>query len=60
MRRDFLLICSATLALGLITWTFLGNPEMGSVPRLRIVQSLKADPNLKLISKRSAYMRTER
>jgi len=46
--------------LGLITWTFWGNPEMGYVPRLRTAQSLKADPNLKLISERSAYMRTER
>ena len=60
MRRDLLLICSAILALGLISWTFWGNPEMGSVPRLRTAQSLKADPNLKLISERSAYMRTER
>jgi hypothetical protein len=46
--------------LGLITWTFWGNPEMGYVPRLRTAQSLKADPNLKLISERSASMRTER
>ena len=60
MRRDLLLICSATLALGLISWTFWGNPEVGSAPRMHPAQSLKADPNLKLISERSAYMRTER
>jgi hypothetical protein len=60
MRRDLLLICSAILALGLISWTFWGNPEMGSVPRMHTDQSLEADPNLKLISERSAYMRTER
>jgi hypothetical protein len=58
VRRDLLLICSATLASHYLD--LLGNPEMGSVPRLRIAQSLKAAPNLKLISKRSAYMRTER
>jgi hypothetical protein len=33
---------------------------MGYVPRLRTAQSLKADPNLKLISERNASMRTER
>ena len=60
MRRDLLLICNAILALGLISWTFWGNPEMGSVPRMHTAQSLEADPNLKLISERSAYMRTER
>jgi hypothetical protein len=58
MRRDLLLICSAILALGLISWTFWGNPEMGSAPRMHTAQSLKADPNF--ISERSAYMRTER
>jgi hypothetical protein len=60
MRRDLLLICSAIFALGLISWTFWGNPEVGSAPRMHIGQSLEADPNLKLISERSAYMRTER
>ena len=60
MRRDLLLIFSAILALGLISWTFWGNPEVGSAPRMHAAQSLKADPNLKLISERSAYMRTER
>ncbi len=60
MRRDLLLIFSAILALGLISWTFWGNPEVGSALRMHTAQSLKADPNLKLISERSAYMRTER
>jgi hypothetical protein len=55
-----LLICSAILALGLIGWTFWGNPDMSSVARMHTAQSLKTDPNLKLIAERSAYMRTER
>jgi hypothetical protein len=59
MRRDLMVIGGASLLLGLITWALWGNPE-SSVPRMHTVQSLGADPNLKLISEDSPYMRTER
>lgn len=60
MRRDILVLWSATLAIGLISWALLGNPPMVAEPPLPIAQSLKQDPDLKLVSKHSPYMRTER
>jgi hypothetical protein len=59
MKRDLLIISSGVLAVGAAIWTFWGNPE--STPRARPGETfLNADPNLKLISQRSAYMRDER
>jgi hypothetical protein len=45
--------------LGLVTWALWGNPY-SSVPRMHTGQSIAADPNLKLVSERSPYMRNER
>jgi hypothetical protein len=59
MRRDLLAISGAFVALGLMTWVLWGNPETGSVPRMHTAQWMK-DDELKLISERSPYMRTER
>jgi hypothetical protein len=58
MKRDLLVISGGVFALGLVMWTVWGNPE--NVPRVHAVQSLEPDPNLKLVSERSPYMRTER
>jgi len=61
MRRDLLVISGAIMALGLVMWTFWGNPEMTSVPNVRAVQSLEpADPDLLLATEKSPYMRSER
>jgi hypothetical protein len=46
------------LVVGVVAWTFWGNPE--SMPRMHSVQEMKAHPDLKLVSERSPYMRTER
>ena len=46
------------LAVGATVWAFWGNPDYP--PRLRTAQEIKTDPNLKLVSERSPYMRTER
>jgi len=59
MRRDLLLICSATLA-----WVSLLGPS-GAIPKWLLCPAAyssiaKGGPELKLISERSAYMRTER
>jgi hypothetical protein len=59
MRRDLLAISGGMLAVGATVWALLwGNPD--NPPRLRTAQEIKADPNLKLVSERSPYMRTER
>ena len=58
MKRDVLVISGGILTVGLCFWAFWGNPE--KVPRDRHVQSLDADPNLKQVTERSPYMRTER
>ena len=58
MRRDLLAITGGMLAVGATVWAFWGNPD--NPPRLRTAQEIKADPNSKLVSERSPYMRTER
>jgi hypothetical protein len=60
MGRDILVMSSAILVLGLIGWVFRGNPPMSADPRLPTTQLLNQDPNLKLVSEQSEYMRTER
>jgi hypothetical protein len=58
MKRDIGVISGATLAIGMIMWAFVGNPESAS--RMRITQKIDVSPELKLITERSPYMRTER
>jgi hypothetical protein len=58
MKRDLLVMSGGILALGLVMWTFWGNP--GATPRMHTVQTLNQDPNVKLVSEQSPYMRTER
>jgi hypothetical protein len=50
---------AAALALGFIAWFVFTSPQK-SPPRLEAPQSLTVDPDLRLISERSEYMRTER
>jgi hypothetical protein len=50
------LMSGAILAVGLIGWFFWGNPA--PIPRMHTVQQF--DPNLKLATERSPYMRNER
>jgi hypothetical protein len=59
MRRDFAILGGASAVLGLLTWALWGNPE-NPLPRMHTGQAISADHNLKLISERSPYMRTER
>ena len=59
MKRDIFAISGGLIAFGAVVWTFWGNPE--TVTRTQPVrQELAVDPDLKLISERSPYMRTER
>jgi hypothetical protein len=59
MRRDLLVMSGASIGVALIAWAFWGNPDKGSVARTHTTQWVKPDPDLKLISERSPYMRTE-
>jgi hypothetical protein len=58
MKRDIGVISAATLAIGMIMWAFAGNPESAS--RTRVTQKMDVAPELKLVSERSPYMRSER
>jgi hypothetical protein len=59
MKRDILAISVGMIALGAVMWIYWGNPV--NPPRTQVTQpQLVADPDLKLISERSPYMRNER
>jgi hypothetical protein len=60
MRQDLLFVAGGIVATGLTMWGFLGNPPKHNVPRPPVVQQLDADPDLKVISERSPFMRSER
>jgi hypothetical protein len=64
MVRDLLILAAASVVFGVIVWNVLGSPQKRSLQRsslpVETSQSLEADPDLRLISERSPYMRTER
>jgi len=60
MRQDLLIVAGGIVATGLTMWGFLGNPPKHSAPRVLVVQQLDAGPELKAVSARSPYMRSER
>jgi len=64
MRQDLLLVAGGIVATGLTMWGFFGNPPKHSAQHsasgLMVVQRLDADPDLKAVSGRSPYMRSER
>jgi hypothetical protein len=58
MWRDLLKICGGILSTGIIAWALWGNSE--NVPRMQALRAMAANPELKLVSERSPYMRNER
>ena len=60
MKRDLLMVAGCIVATGLTMWSLWGNPHKHAAPRLMIVQQLDADPDLKVVTTRSPYMRSER
>jgi len=46
------------LAIGAVVWAFWGNPETSK--RTSAVHKMDVAPELKLVSERSPYMRSER
>jgi hypothetical protein len=58
MKRDFFVISAAMLAVYVVVSILWGGPDYSS--RGHTHQQINADPELKLISEQSPYMRTER
>ena len=59
MRQDLFLVCGGIIAVGLAIWGVSGNPPH-SAPKAQVAQELNVDPELKLVTERSPYMRSER
>jgi hypothetical protein len=60
MKRDIGVISGATLAIGVIMWAFVGNPEGPGRSRTSVAHKMDVAPELKQVSERSPYMRSER
>jgi hypothetical protein len=58
MKRDFLVIGTVMLAVYAVASNFWAPPD--KPPRIHTDHQLSADPNLKLLSEESPFMRTER
>ena len=59
MKQDILAISGGLIAFGAVVWAFWGHPETAT--RIYPVhQELAADPDLKVVSEQSPYMRSER
>jgi hypothetical protein len=48
------------LVLGFVSWTLGMTPKYSSVSKTHVVRALADDPDLKLISEQSPFMRSER
>ena len=60
MTKDMIVICAGMLAVGVVVWSFWGNPPSTKSAKTQVVRPVVDDPALKLISEKSTYMRTER
>jgi hypothetical protein len=61
MVRDPWTLAAAVFALGMIAWVLAAErPQRSPVRTMETSLSLSADPDLRLVSERSEYMRTER
>jgi hypothetical protein len=60
MTKDIVAICAGLLVLGFLSWTLRMTPKYSPVSKTHVVRALADDPDLKLISEQSPFMRTER
>jgi hypothetical protein len=60
MAKDIVAICAGFLVLGFITWTLGKTPKHSPESETHVVRALADDPDLKLISEQSPFMRSER
>lgn len=59
MKQDLCVGVGGVIAVGLAIWGLWGNPRH-SAPKEHVAQHLSVDPELKIVSERSPYMRSER
>ena len=57
MTKDIVAICAGLLVLGFVSWM---TPKYLPVSETPVVRALADDPDLKLISEQSPFMRSER
>jgi hypothetical protein len=60
MVRDPWMVAVALFAFGVIVWVVAAERPSKSPVRVEAAHTLAADPDLRLVSERSPYMRTER
>jgi len=60
MVRDPWIFAATAFAFGMIGWVLVAERPQKAPVRQETFHSLSADPDLRLISERSPYMRTER
>ena len=60
MVRDPWIIAAALFAFGVIGWVVVAERPPKSQVRIESARTLAADPDLRLVSERNPYMRTER
>ena len=60
MERDPWIVAAALFALGVIGWVVVAERPPKSLVRIEAARTLAADPDLRLVSERNPYMRTER
>ncbi len=58
--RDPWIIAAALFAFGVIGWVVAAERLPKSAVRIEAARTLAADPDLRLVSERNPYMRTER
>ena len=60
MMRDHWTLAAALFAFGVIGWVVVAERPPKSQVRIEAARTLAADPDLRLVSERNPYMRTER
>jgi hypothetical protein len=60
MTNDIAAICTGFLVLGFLSWTLMMTPKHSPASETHVVRALADDPDLKLISEQSPFMRSER
>jgi hypothetical protein len=60
MVRDPWIVAAALFAFGVIGWVVVAERPPKSQVRIEAARTLAADPDLRLVSERNPYMRTER
>jgi hypothetical protein len=60
MKQDFIIIPVATLAVGLMAWSFVGHRHHTWPVETDMARTVAHDPALKHYSEESPYMRSER